>query len=72
MVARARCWCGARVTVYRISLHTYSKRRDWPRKDDGTVDVAAIPMHDKYVCERGHWQYEPEHVEQLSLFEVMN
>lgn len=68
---KTRCWCSARVVTFRISLHTYSKQRDWPRKADGTVDVAAIPMHDKYVCECGHPQYEPERVEQLSLLEMM-
>jgi hypothetical protein len=65
------CWCGARVVWFRISLHTYDKQRDWPRKPDGTVDVAAIPMHDKRVCERGHWQYEAPKVEQLSLLEML-
>lgn len=65
-----RCWCGARVVTYRISLHTYDTQRDWPRKADGTVDVAAIPMHDRYICEAGHPQYEAPKVEQLELFEV--
>lgn len=65
-----RCHCGARVVVFRISLHTYSKQLDFPRKADGTVDVEAIPMHDKYVCEAGHPQYAAERVEQLSMFEV--
>ena len=66
------CWCGARVTVFRISLHVYNKQRDFPRKPDGTVDIDAIPWHDKYICERGHWQYEPAPVEQLSLPEQVS